>query len=106
MANWGEEFERSVEAVSRLCATYPYRGLKGAVGTRLDQVTLLGSSKKAEQLDQKVMKHLGATGVWENVGKFIQEVLISKLFLFFSVWLPLLQVLQKPFELWLSRTSG
>ena len=69
MANWGEEFERSVEAVSRLCATYPYRGLKGAVGTRLDQVTLLGSSRKAEQLDQKVMKHLGATGVWENVGQ-------------------------------------
>ena len=36
MANWGEEMERSVEAVSpRLCATYSYRGIKGAVGTRL-----------------------------------------------------------------------
>jgi adenylosuccinate lyase len=69
MANWGEEMERCMEGISRLCATYPYRGLKGAVGTRLDQVTLLGSSKKAEQLDQKVMENLGATGSWENVGQ-------------------------------------
>ena len=69
MANWGEEMERCMEGISRLCATYPYRGLKGAVGTRLDQVTLLASSKKAEQLDQKVMENLGATGSWENVGQ-------------------------------------
>ena len=69
MANWGEEMEHCMESLSRLCATYPYRGIKGAVGTRLDQVTLLGSPKKAEQLDQKVMHHLGATGNWENVGQ-------------------------------------
>jgi adenylosuccinate lyase len=58
-----------MESLSRLCATYPYRGIKGAVGTRLDQVTLLGSAKRAEQLDQKVMHHLGATSNWENVGQ-------------------------------------
>lgn len=69
MANWGEELEYAIESLSRLCATYPYRGLKGAVGTRLDQITLLGSTKKAEQLDQKVMHHLGATANWENVGQ-------------------------------------
>ena len=69
MANWGEELEHTMESLSRLCATYPYRGIKGAVGTRLDQVTLLGSAKKAEQLDQKVMHHLGATSNWENVGQ-------------------------------------
>ena len=69
MANWGEEMEHCMEGLSRLCATYPYRGIKGAVGTRLDQVTLLGSAKKAEQLDQKVMHHLGATANWENVGQ-------------------------------------
>ena len=33
MANWGEELERALDSLSRLCATYPYRGLKGAVGT-------------------------------------------------------------------------
>ena len=69
MANWGEELGHTMENLSRLCATYPYRGIKGAVGTRLDQLTLLGSAKKAEQLDQKVMQHLGATSKWENVGQ-------------------------------------
>ena len=69
MANWGEELERALDALSRLCATYPYRGLKGAVGTRLDQVTLLGNAKKAEQLDKKVMEHLGAPANWESVGQ-------------------------------------
>ena len=68
-ANWGEELSKSVEDLSRLCATYPYRGLKGAVGTRLDQVTLLGSEEKAAQLDRRVMNHLAATASWENVGQ-------------------------------------
>jgi adenylosuccinate lyase len=68
-ANWGEELERCVEALSRLCANYPYRGLKGAVGTCLDQITLLGSTAKAADLDRKVMTHLGAPANWENVGQ-------------------------------------
>jgi len=69
LANWGEEMHRCVDDLSRLCATYPYRGLKGAVGTRLDQITLLGSAEKAAQLDAKVMDHLVATSNWENVGQ-------------------------------------
>ncbi|MEJ6622819.1 MAG: adenylosuccinate lyase, partial [Opitutae bacterium] len=69
MANWGEELERVLESLASLCVTYPYRGLKGAVGTRLDQVTLLGDTEKAEQLDRKVMEHLGATANWQNVGQ-------------------------------------
>ena len=69
MANWGEELERALDSLSRLCATYPYRGLKGAVGTRLDQITLLGGTKKAEELDRKVMAHLGAPANWESVGQ-------------------------------------
>jgi len=73
MANWGEELERSLDSLSRLCATYPYRGLKGAVGTRLDQITLLGSVKKAE-------KH------WLTKGKeyIVQEDLVNDLTLRFS----------------------
>jgi adenylosuccinate lyase len=69
MANWGEELERALDSLSRLCATYPYRGLKGAVGTRLDQITLLGDVAKAEELDQKVMAHLGAPANWESIGQ-------------------------------------
>ncbi len=69
MANWGEELERVLDALSSLCVTYPYRGLKGAVGTRLDQVTLMGDTKQAEELDRKIMEHLGATANWQNVGQ-------------------------------------
>ena len=69
MANWGEELERVLDSLSSLCVTYPYRGLKGAVGTRLDQVTLMGDTKQAEELDRKIMEHLGATANWQNVGQ-------------------------------------
>ena len=69
MANWGEELERVLDALSSLCVTYPYRGLKGAVGTRLDQVTLMGDTKQAEELDRKIMEHLGATANLQNVGQ-------------------------------------
>jgi adenylosuccinate lyase len=69
MANWGEELERVLDALSSLCVTYPYRGLKGAVGTRLDQVTLMGDIDKAKELDLKIMQHLGATANWQNVGQ-------------------------------------
>ena len=69
MANWGEELERAVEGLSRLYATYPYRGIKGAVGTRLDQITLLGSKDMASKLDELLMDHLGAPANWHNVGQ-------------------------------------
>ena len=69
MANWGEELERAIEGLSRLYATYPYRGIKGAVGTRLDQITLLGSKDKASRLDELLMDHLGAPANWHNVGQ-------------------------------------
>lgn len=69
MANWGEELERVLDALTSLCVNYPYRGLKGAVGTRLDQVTLLGNVEKADKLDRKLMEHLGAVANWQNVGQ-------------------------------------
>ncbi len=69
MAYWGEELERVLDSLTSLCVNYPYRGLKGAVGTRLDQITLLGSAEKAEKLDRKVMEHLGALSTWQNVGQ-------------------------------------
>ena len=69
LAMYGEELERALDGLVRLCATYPFRGLKGAVGTRLDQVTLLGDLEKAERLDKLVLQHLGAPGSLENVGQ-------------------------------------
>ena len=75
MANWGEELERALDSLSRLCFTYPYRGLKGAVGTRLDQITLLGDSK-AEHWDQKVMA-IRAPANWESVGQVYPRRLLE-----------------------------
>ena len=95
-ANLGEEFERSIESLSSLCATFPYRGLKGAVGTRLDQITLLGTSAKAAKLDQKVMNHLGAPSDWEMLVKSTQEVSILKWFLTWCAFPQPPPVLQKP----------
>ena len=44
LAIWGEELERSLESLTRLCATYPYRGLKKGqwMLAGFDQVTPSG----------------------------------------------------------------
>ena len=76
--------ERCMEGISRLCATYPYRGLKGAVGTRLDQVTLLGSSKKANNLIKKLWK-TRCDRFLGKCGSGISGVLILKWFHYFRV---------------------
>ena len=66
MANWGEELERSLESLTRMCAAYPYRGLKGAVGTRLDQVTLFWRRRQSSETRSK--GH-GASGGSRELGK-------------------------------------
>ena len=68
-AMYGEELERGLDGLVRLCATYPFRGLKGAVGTRLDQITLLGDPSKVERLDKLLLEHLGAPGCLEVLGQ-------------------------------------
>jgi len=45
--------------LSDLIRRYPLRGIKGAVGTRLDQLDLLGSDANVNELERMVAKHLG-----------------------------------------------
>ena len=46
------------------------RGLKGAVGTQLDQLTLLGGDlNKVDQLEARVLKHLGFHASLGSVGQ-------------------------------------
>jgi len=60
MAEFGEDSMRALEKLDELIETYAVRGLKGAVGTQLDQLTLFdGDSAKAIALDEKIRKHLG-----------------------------------------------
>ena len=99
-ATWGEELERSVESLSRLIANYPYRGLKGAVGTRLDQVTLLGSAEKAEELDRR-NESFGATANFENVGQVYPRSLDFEVIALLNRIASAPSSLQKPYESWL-----
>ncbi len=60
LAMFGQELLSATTRLDELIARYPVRGLKGAVGTQLDQLTLLGSdAQKVDQLEQRVLKHLG-----------------------------------------------
>ena len=66
----GEELLGAVGMLEYLIATYPVRGLKGAVGTQMDQLSLFdGDADKASALESKVCAHLGIPEVFTNVGQ-------------------------------------
>ena len=70
LAMFGEEMLHAHYAVEHLLQTYPARGLKGAVGTRLDQITLFGGdSAKARLLEERVLHHLGLPAAFDAVGQ-------------------------------------
>ncbi len=70
IAMTGEELLGALGMLSHLIDTYPVRGLKGAVGTQMDQLSLFdGDAGKAAQLEQKVCSHLGIPEVFTNVGQ-------------------------------------
>jgi adenylosuccinate lyase len=59
-AMFGQELLLADQRLAGLIARYPVRGLKGAVGTQLDQLTLLkGEAKKVDLLEKRVLAHLG-----------------------------------------------
>ena len=59
----------SYERLSDLIERYPLRGIKGAVGTRLDQMDLLGSPQAAEELDQLIAEGLGFKNLLMTCGQ-------------------------------------
>ncbi len=60
LAMSGQELLQAFSRVEELLHRYPVRGLKGAVGTQLDQLTLLGGrADKVTQLEARVLRHLG-----------------------------------------------
>ena len=70
LAMAGEELLVGLERLDQLVARYPARGLKGAVGTQLDQTTLFeGDTRRAARLEQRLMKHLGLGRVLGSVGQ-------------------------------------
>lgn len=70
MSMFGEELLSSFYALESVLSSYPVRGLKGAVGTQMDQVSLFdGDTGKVAALDENVRKHLGLPAAWTNVGQ-------------------------------------
>lgn len=69
-ANAGEELLQAYARVVDLLSRYPLRGLKGPVGTQLDQRDLFdGDEQKLAQLEQAVADHLGFGATLDNVGQ-------------------------------------
>jgi adenylosuccinate lyase len=70
LAMFGQELLLAFARVDELLARYPVRGLKGAVGTQLDQLTLLGGrADKVDELERRVLKHLGFRASLDAVGQ-------------------------------------
>jgi len=69
-AMFGQEMLGAFARLEELVARYPVRGLKGAVGTQLDQLTLLGGdAEKVAALEARVIKHLGFRASLDAVGQ-------------------------------------
>ncbi len=70
LAMYAEELLLGLDRLEGLIVSYPVRGLKGAVGTQLDSLTLFeGDQTKVAELEQKVVQHLGIGKVFTNVGQ-------------------------------------
>ncbi|MFT5302483.1 MAG: adenylosuccinate lyase [Mariniblastus sp.] len=70
LAMFGEELLTGLASLESLLASYPVRGLKGAVGTQMDQLSLFdGEFDKADELESLVVKHLGIPNRFDNVGQ-------------------------------------
>lgn len=70
IAMFGEELLTGLEVLDKVMTSYPVRGLKGAVGTQLDQLSLFdGDAAKVDQLEESIVSHLGISRRWTNVGQ-------------------------------------
>lgn len=64
-----EQLMLAVERLDELRARYPLRGIKGPVGTQLDQLELLGTAEAAMAVEASVAKELGFDRVLDSVGQ-------------------------------------
>mgnify|MGYP006419486277 CR=1 FL=1 len=70
LAMFGQEMLEAFARLENLIERYPLRGLKGAVGTALDQLTLFeGDAERVTQLQKRVQEHLGFGRQLDAVGQ-------------------------------------
>lgn len=69
LAMFGQELLEALEGLENFVERYPVRGLKGAVGTQLDQLTLFGDVSKVKQLEEAIIAELGFKRSLNAVGQ-------------------------------------
>jgi len=70
IAMFAQELLLGIERLDNLIDRYPVRGLKGAVGTQLDQLTLFkGDAEKVAEVESRIVAHLGIKHCLQNVGQ-------------------------------------
>ncbi len=70
LSMFGEELILALNSLEHTISAYPVRGLKGAVGTQMDQISLFdGNTQNALDLEAAIAKHLGIPQKWTNVGQ-------------------------------------
>lgn len=70
VAMFGEDIVHGLGSWISLMDRYSVRGLKGAVGTQLDQLSLFGQDAgRVLELEDRVCAHLGIPSKWMNVGQ-------------------------------------
>ncbi len=84
-AMWAEELWLHLVAFEQFIESYPFRGIKGAVGTQFDMVNLLDSHKKALEIEQHVAKSLGFENILDSTGQVYPRSLDYKLLMHLSV---------------------
>ena len=71
LAMFGEELLININALEQLIDSYSIRGMKGAVGTQMDLLSLFdGDFQKVEQLEKLIVENLlNIPNVFQNVGQ-------------------------------------
>ncbi len=70
VAMFGEELYHWALAWQSMMDRYCVRGLKGAVGTQLDQLSLFAqNTDTVTELENRICAHLGIPQKWDNVGQ-------------------------------------
>ena len=78
-AMWAEELWVHLVEFEAFIDSYPFRGIKGAVGTQFDMVNLLGSNEKALELEQDIAKMFGFKNILDSTGQVYPRSLDYKL---------------------------
>jgi adenylosuccinate lyase len=76
---WAEELLIHISEFEQFLEVYPFRGIKGAVGTQLEMINLLESSDKVEELENMVAKQLGFNIILNSTAQVYPRSLDFKL---------------------------